>query len=154
MVAVLSLGVLVTRTAPVARALLGLAWAGIVLAGTAVLNTALTATQAGNLAGFGGADLNGASSTQPVFTYDLGAGAGWTFAALVLAVLAALAAVGTGVVEREDAGDGSPAQRWRAHPRRRRGRTRRRHVGAPVFTVPATSRPASGRTSTRPRGAF
>ncbi|MGW4064142.1 hypothetical protein ACWEGE_38035 [Amycolatopsis sp. NPDC004747] len=92
--------VLVPKTAAVARPVLGVAWAGIVLAGTAVLNTALTATQAGNLAGFGGA-------AAPVFTYDLGAGAAWTFAALVLAALAALAAAGTGVVEREDAGEGT-----------------------------------------------
>ncbi|MFB9683146.1 hypothetical protein [Amycolatopsis plumensis] len=98
--AVPAAGVLVPTTAVVARPVLGVAWAGIVLAGTAVLNTALTATQAGNLAGFGGA-------AAPVFTYDLGAGAAWTFAALVLAALAALAAAGTGVVEREDAGDGT-----------------------------------------------
>ncbi len=98
--AVPAAGVLVPKTAAVARPVLGVAWAGIVLAGTAVLNTALTATQAGNLAGFGGA-------AAPVFGYDLGAGAAWTFAALVLAVLAALAAVGTGVVEREDAGESS-----------------------------------------------
>jgi hypothetical protein len=102
LLAVLSLGTLVPKTAAVARPVLGLGWAGIVLAGTAVLNTALTATQAGNLAGFGGAGPSGAA---PAFTYDLGAGAAWTFAALVLAVLAALAAAGTGVVEREDAGD-------------------------------------------------
>src|SRR5207244_10028873 len=47
--AVLSIATLVPKTAPGARPVLGLAWAGIVLAGTAVLNTALTATQAGNL---------------------------------------------------------------------------------------------------------
>ncbi|MEU4249478.1 hypothetical protein AB0F15_18905 [Amycolatopsis sp. NPDC026612] len=96
--AVPAAGVLVPKAAAVARPVLGIVWAGVVLAGTAVLNTALTATQAGNLAGFGGA-------AAPVFTYDLGAGAAWTFAALVLAALAALAAAGTGVVEREDAGD-------------------------------------------------
>ncbi|KDN18237.1 hypothetical protein [Amycolatopsis rifamycinica] len=93
--------VLAAKTSAVARPVLGVAWAGIVLAGTAVLNTALTATEAGNLAGFGGAAAR-------VFTYDLGAGAVWTFAALVLAVLAALAAAGTGVVEREDAGEDAP----------------------------------------------
>ncbi|SEB34293.1 hypothetical protein SAMN04489727_0961 [Amycolatopsis tolypomycina] len=98
--AVPAAGVLVTKTAALARPVLGVVWAGIVLAGTAVLNTALTATQAGNLAGFGG-------TAAPVFTYDLGAGAAWTFAALVLAALAALAAAGTGVVEREDAGEGA-----------------------------------------------
>ncbi|MFJ7210316.1 hypothetical protein [Amycolatopsis sp. NPDC098790] len=103
LVAVAAALTLVPGTASKARPVLGVAWAGIVLAGTAVLNTALTATQAGNLAGFGGAD----AGTTPVFTYDLGAGAAWTFGALVLAALTALAAVGTGVVEREDAGDGT-----------------------------------------------
>ncbi|MGW5716735.1 hypothetical protein ACWEVP_11285 [Amycolatopsis sp. NPDC003865] len=103
LVAVAAALTLVPVTAAKARPVLGVAWAGIVLAGTAVLNTALTATQAGNLAGFGGADVG----ATPVFTYDLGAGAAWTFAALVLAALTALAAVGTGVVEREDAGDGT-----------------------------------------------
>ncbi|MGK3205233.1 hypothetical protein [Amycolatopsis sp. MEPSY49] len=103
LVAVTAALTLVPVTAAKARPVLGVAWAGIVLAGTAVLNTALTATQAGNLAGFGGAD----AGTTPVFTYDLGAGAAWTFAALVLAALTALAAVGTGVVEREDVGDGT-----------------------------------------------
>ncbi|MFG1642259.1 hypothetical protein ACGFMK_18390 [Amycolatopsis sp. NPDC049252] len=132
-VAVLSLGVLVTRTAPVARSLLGLAWAGIVLAGTAVLNTALTATQAGNLAGFGGADPNGAT---PAFTYDLGAGAAWTFAALVLAVLAALAAVGTGVVEREDAGDGAQPNGGVLTPVVAGAVLAVAAFGLPVFTVP------------------
>ncbi|MFJ1762043.1 hypothetical protein ACIOD2_17090 [Amycolatopsis sp. NPDC088138] len=132
-VAVLSLGVLVTRTAPVARSLLGLAWAGIVLAGTAVLNTALTATQAGNLAGFGGADPSGAA---PVFTYDLGAGAAWTFAALVLAVLAALAAVGTGVVEREDAGDGAQPNGGVLTPVVAGAVLAVAAFGLPVFTVP------------------
>ncbi|WP_233223802.1 hypothetical protein [Amycolatopsis sp. CA-128772] len=102
--AVPAAGLLVPGTAAVARPVLGVAWAGIVLAGTAVLNTALTATQAGNLAGFGGA-------AAPVFSYDLGAGAAWTFAALVLAALAALAAAGTGVVEREDAGEGTAETR-------------------------------------------
>ncbi|MDT7803111.1 MAG: hypothetical protein QOI78_6544, partial [Actinomycetota bacterium] len=135
-VAVLSLGVLVTRTAPAARSLLGLAWAGIVLAGTAVLNTALTATQAGNLAGFGGADLNGASGAQPAFTYDLGAGAAWTFAALVLAVLAALAAAGTGVVEREDAGDGSRPNGGVLTPVVAGAVLAVAAFGLPVFTVP------------------
>jgi hypothetical protein len=132
-VAVLALAVLVPATAAAARSLLGLAWAGIVLAGTAVLNTALTATQAGNLAGFGGAGPGGAA---PAFTYDLGAGAAWTFAALVLAVLAALAAVGTGVVEREDAGDATSPDGGVLTPVVAGAVLAVAAFGLPVFSVP------------------
>jgi hypothetical protein len=135
-VAVLALGTLVPKTAPGARPVLGLAWAGIVLAGTAVLNTALTATQAGNLAGFGGADLGGTSGATPVFTYDLGAGAAWTFAALVLAALLALAAVGTGVVEREDAGDGTKPDAGALTPVVAGAVLAVAAFGLPVFSVP------------------
>ncbi|WP_410668587.1 hypothetical protein [Amycolatopsis sp. cmx-4-68] len=127
--AVLAVGTLVPKTARGARPVFGLAWAGIVLAGTAVLNTALTATQVGNLAGFG------ATGATPVFTYDLGAGAAWTFAALVLAVLAALAAAGSGVVEREDAGDGTPDGRVLT-PVVAGGVLAVAAFGLPVFSVP------------------
>ncbi len=135
-VAVLALGTLVPKTAAGARPVLGLAWAGIVLAGTAVLNTALTATQAGNLAGFGGADLGGTSGATPVFTYDLGAGAAWTFVALVLAALVALAAVGTGVVEREDAGNGTEPGKDVLTPVVAGGVLAVAAFGLPVFSVP------------------
>lgn len=127
--AVPAAGVLVPKTAAVARPVLGVAWAGIVLAGTAVLTTALTATQAGNLAGFGGA-------ATPVFTYDLGAGAAWTFAALVLAALAALAAAGTGVVEREDAGDGTEPDTKALTPVAAGAVLAVAAFGLPVFAVP------------------
>ncbi|MEU7784267.1 hypothetical protein [Amycolatopsis sp. NPDC049159] len=127
--AVTALGVLVPKTAPGARPLLGLLWAGIVLAGTAVLNTALTATQAGNLGGFGG-------TAAPAFSYDLGAGAAWTFAALVLAVLTALAAVGTGVVEREDAGSAAEADKNVLTPVVAGAVLAVAGFGLPVFTVP------------------
>ncbi|MEU5257779.1 hypothetical protein [Amycolatopsis sp. NPDC021455] len=128
--AVLAAGTLVPKTAPGARPLLGLAWAGIVLAGTAVLNTALTATQAGNLAGFGG------TGTAPAFTYDLGAGAAWTFAALVLAALTALAAAGTGVVEREDTGDAAEPDKNVLTPVVAGGVLAVAAFGLPVFSVP------------------
>ncbi|MEV6879756.1 hypothetical protein [Amycolatopsis sp. NPDC051128] len=131
--AVPALGVLIPKMAAVARPVLGLAWAGIVLAGTAVLNTALTAAEAGNLAGFGGAAPGAAA---PAFTYDLGAGAGWTFAALVLAVLAALAAVGTGVVEREDAGNGAEQAKSLLAPFVAGGVLAVAAFGLPVFSVP------------------
>ncbi len=127
--AVPAAGVLVPKTAAVARPVFGVAWAGIVLAGTAVLNTALTATQAGNLAGFGGA-------AAPVFSYDLGAGAAWTFAALVLAALAALAAAGTGVVEREDAGDGTEPDHRTLTPAAAGAILAVAAFGLPVFAVP------------------
>ncbi|MEV6624909.1 hypothetical protein AB0M83_17530 [Amycolatopsis sp. NPDC051106] len=135
-VAVPALGTLLPKTAAGARPVLGLAWAGIVLAGTAVLNTALTATQAGNLAGFGGADLGGTSGATPVFTYDLGAGAAWTFAALVLAALVALAAAGTGVVEREDADQGTEAGTSLLTPVVAGGVLAVAAFGLPVFSVP------------------
>ncbi|MEV7040143.1 hypothetical protein [Amycolatopsis sp. NPDC051061] len=135
-VAVLALGTLVPKTAAGARPVLGLAWAGIVLAGTAVLNTALTATQAGNLAGFGGADLGGTSGATPVFTYDLGAGAAWTFVALVFAALVALAAVGTGVVEREDADTGTEPGKNVLTPVVAGGVLAVAAFGLPVFSVP------------------
>jgi hypothetical protein len=135
-VAVPALGTLLPKTATGARPVLGLAWAGIVLAGTAVLNTALTATQAGNLAGFGGADLGGTSGATPVFTYDLGAGAAWTFAALVLAALVALAAAGTGVVEREDADQGTEAGTSLLTPVVAGGVLAVAAFGLPVFSVP------------------
>jgi hypothetical protein len=127
--AVLAAGTLVPKTASGARPLLGLAWAGIVLAGTAVLNTALTATQAGNLAGFGG------TGATPAFTYDLGAGAAWTFAALVLAALTALAAAGTGVVEREDTEDTRPGTNVLT-PVVAGGVLAVAAFGLPVFSVP------------------
>ncbi|WP_285482415.1 hypothetical protein [Amycolatopsis sp. NBRC 101858] len=135
-VAVPALGTLLPKTAATARPVLGLAWAGIVLAGTAVLNTALTATQAGNLAGFGGADLGGTSGATPVFTYDLGAGAAWTFAALVLAALVALAAAGTGVVEREDADQSTEAGSSLLTPVVAGGVLAVAAFGLPVFSVP------------------
>ncbi|OXM67015.1 hypothetical protein CF165_19260 [Amycolatopsis vastitatis] len=128
--AVLAAGTLVPKTAPGARPLAGLAWAGIVLAGTAVLNTALTATQAGNLAGFGG------TGTAPAFTYDLGAGAAWTFVALVLAALTALAAAGTGVVEREDTGEGAGPDKNVLTPVVAGGVLAVAAFGLPVFSVP------------------
>ncbi len=81
------------RTAPIARGILAVLWAGVVLAGTAVLSTAITASEATGLGGLGGA-----------ISYHLGAGAVFTAIALGLAGLTGLAAVITGVVERDDTG--------------------------------------------------
>ncbi|QRP45293.1 hypothetical protein [Amycolatopsis sp. FDAARGOS 1241] len=84
-----------------ARGLVAVLWAGVVLAGTAVLSTALTASAATGLGG----GLGGA------ITYRLGAGAVFTAIALGLAGLTGLAAVVTGVVERDDEGTEGPRAR-------------------------------------------
>ncbi|GAB3379809.1 hypothetical protein [Amycolatopsis echigonensis] len=91
---------LARRTASAARGILAVLWAGVVLAGTAVLSTAITASEATGLGGLGGA-----------INYRLGAGAVFTAIALGLAGLTALAAVITGVVERDDTGTEGPRPR-------------------------------------------
>ncbi|WP_326568196.1 hypothetical protein VSH64_41565 [Amycolatopsis rhabdoformis] len=88
-------------SAKAARGLLAVLWSGVVLAGTAVLSTAITASQATGLGG----GLGGTIS------YHLGAGAVFTAIALGLAGLTALAAVVTGVVERDDEGTEGPRPR-------------------------------------------
>jgi hypothetical protein len=85
------------KTARVARGFLAVLWAGVVLAGTAVLSTAITASEATGLGGLGG-----------TISYHLGAGAVFTAIALGLAGLTALAATVTGVVERDDEGTEGP----------------------------------------------
>ncbi|GAA4540683.1 hypothetical protein GCM10023192_45900 [Amycolatopsis samaneae] len=99
---VLGLLMLVPSVAGAVRPVLAVGWAAVVLAGTAVLGTAVTATEASNLTGFG------ADAGQTVIGYDLGAGVGWTVAALVLALCTAAATVAAGVVEREDTGTEAP----------------------------------------------
>ncbi|WP_255638889.1 hypothetical protein [Amycolatopsis sp. DSM 110486] len=86
-----------------ARGILAVLWAGVVLAGTAVLSTAITASQATGLTG-----LDGLGGT---ISYHLGAGAVFTAIALGLAGLTALAAAITGVVERDDEGTEGPRPR-------------------------------------------
>lgn len=86
-----------------ARGILAVLWAGVVLAGTAVLSTAITASQATGLTG-----LDGLGGT---ISYHLGAGAVFTAIALGLAGLMALAAAITGVVERDDEGTEGPRPR-------------------------------------------
>ncbi|MDT8909631.1 hypothetical protein [Amycolatopsis sp. PS_44_ISF1] len=85
------------KTARAARGLLAVLWAGVVLAGTAVLSTALTASEATGLGGLGG----------PI-SYHLGAGSVFAAIALGAAGLTALAATVTGVVERDDEGTEGP----------------------------------------------
>ncbi|WIX79891.1 hypothetical protein QRX50_03560 [Amycolatopsis carbonis] len=86
-----------------ARGILAVIWAAVVLAGTAVLSTAITASQATGLTG-----LDGLGGT---ISYHLGAGAVFTTIALGLAGLTALAAAVTGVVERDDEGTEGPRPR-------------------------------------------
>lgn len=114
LVAVLGLVMLIPVVATAVRPVLSVGWAGVALAGTAVISAALTASQAGNLAAFGGASdmsrflTNNIPNGATNVVYDLGSGAIWTCVALVLAVLASLAAVVTGVVERDDTGAEGP----------------------------------------------
>ncbi|AGM03382.1 hypothetical protein [Amycolatopsis keratiniphila] len=99
--AVPALFVFVPRLSAFARGVVAATWAGVVLAGAAVLSAALSVTEdkAVDPALFG-VDLP--VPLPDKVGYSAGAGVTWTFIALVLAALAALAAVITGVVERDD----------------------------------------------------
>jgi hypothetical protein len=100
--AVPALFVFVPRLSAFARGVVAAVWAGVVLAGAAVLSTALSQTEdkAVDPALFG-VDL----PLPDKAGYSAGPGVTWTFVALALAALAALAAVITGVVERDVADD-------------------------------------------------
>ncbi|MFF0146757.1 hypothetical protein ATK36_2574 [Amycolatopsis sulphurea] len=121
--------VLVRRTAPAARGLLAVVWAGVVLAGTAVLSTAITASEATGLGGLGGA-----------ISYHLGLGAVFTAVALGLAGLTALSAVITGVVERDDVGTEGPRSPVLV-PAAVAAVLAVGSFGMPVFTAPSYSAP-------------
>ena len=82
-------------TSASARPALSVAWVGVVLAGAAVLGTALAAT-----------DLLTATELSPL--YSTGPGVFWTVVAMALAALAAGGSVIVGVVEREDADEAGP----------------------------------------------
>lgn len=94
--------VFVRRLSAFARGVVAAAWAGVVLAGAGVLSTALSQTEdkAVDPAQFG-VDL----PLPEKAGYAAGPGVTWTFVALALALLTALAAVLTGVVERDVADD-------------------------------------------------
>ncbi|MFI7118320.1 hypothetical protein [Amycolatopsis sp. NPDC049868] len=98
--AVPALFVFVPRLSAFARGVVAATWAGVVLAGAAVLSAALSVTEdkAVDPALFG-VDLP--VPLPDKVGYSAGSGVTWTFIALVLAALAALAAVITGVVERD-----------------------------------------------------
>lgn len=97
LVGVLGLAMVVPTVASVVRSVLSVTWAGVVLAATAVLDTAVTATQ-----------LPGASSTGP--------GALWAWLAVCAAGLTACCCTVTGLVEREDADLPDGAARATARP--------------------------------------
>ncbi|MEU3621606.1 hypothetical protein BS329_21800 [Amycolatopsis coloradensis] len=98
--AVPALFVFVPRLSPFARGVVAATWAGVVLAGAGVLSAALSVTEdkAVDPALFG-VDLPLPSPDK--VGYSAGPGVTWTFVALALAAVAALAAVITGVVERD-----------------------------------------------------
>jgi hypothetical protein len=79
----------VPRTSSPVRPVLSVAWVGVVLAGAAVLGTALTATAF-------------------MSTYTEGSGVLWTVAAMVLAGVTGGCSVILGVVEREESDDAGP----------------------------------------------
>ncbi|UUV35422.1 hypothetical protein NQK81_18905 [Amycolatopsis roodepoortensis] len=102
--AVPALFVFVPRLSAFARGVVAATWAGVVLAGAAVLSAALSVTEdkAVDPALFG-VDLPVPLPDKVGFS--AGPGVTWTFIALVLAAVAALAAVITGVVERDVSDD-------------------------------------------------
>ncbi|WP_228714095.1 class-II aminoacyl-tRNA synthetase family protein [Prauserella endophytica] len=83
LVGVLGLAMFVPGMARLLRPALSVAWAGVLLAGTAVLDTAITAT---GVAG----------------TLETGPGVLWTWLAMVAAVVTACCSVVAGIVDRED----------------------------------------------------
>ncbi|HWD06656.1 MAG TPA: hypothetical protein VG674_29870 [Amycolatopsis sp.] len=131
----LAAAVLVVLPAPflfthkAARGLVAVLWAGVALGGTAVLSTALTVSDATGIAGLAG----------PI-SYDLGAGAVFTVIALGLAGLTALAAVVTGVVERDDEGTDGPRPRVLV-PAVVAAVLAIAAFGSPVFTAPDYTTP-------------
>ncbi len=106
--AVPALFVFVPRLSAFARGVVAATWAGVVLAGAAVLSAALSVTEdkAVDPALFG-VDLP--VPLPDKVGYSAGPGVTWTFIALVLAAVAALAAVITGVVERDVSDDADDA---------------------------------------------
>ncbi|QXV63179.1 hypothetical protein [Amycolatopsis sp. TNS106] len=107
--AVPALFVFVPRLSAFARGVVAATWAGVVLAGAAVLSAALSVTEdkAVDPALFG-VDLP--VPLPDKVGYSAGPGVTWTFVALVLAAVAALAAVITGVVERDVSDDDDNAE--------------------------------------------
>lgn len=90
-VGVLGVAMLVPRIAALVRPVLSVAWAAVLVAGTAVLDTAVTAT----------GSAGGVASSGP--------GVVWTWVAMFVAALTACASVVAGAVERDDLDDAGRA---------------------------------------------
>ncbi|WP_253829625.1 hypothetical protein [Prauserella aidingensis] len=90
-VGVLGVAMLLPRTAVLVRPVLSVAWVGVLVAGTAVLDTAVTAT----------GSAGGVASSGP--------GVVWTWIAMFVAAVTACASVVAGAVERDDVDDAAPA---------------------------------------------
>ncbi len=146
--AVPALFVFVPRLSAFARGVVAATWAGVVLAGAGVLSAALSVTEdkAVDPALFG--------VTLPVplpdeVGYSAGPGVVWTFVALALAAVAGLAAVITGVVERDDSAetaddtgiDGSRANGNVLTPVVAAAVLAIAAFGTPVFTAPGYTAP-------------
>ncbi|WP_052675135.1 hypothetical protein [Amycolatopsis orientalis] len=142
--AVPALFVFVPRLSAFARGVVAATWVGVVLAGAAVLSAALSVTEdkAVDPALFG-VDL-------PVLPDKIGFSAGpgvtWTFISLALAAMAGLAAVITGVVERDDdaadaADDGSRTSGNVLTPVVAAAVLAVAAFGTPVFTAPGYTAP-------------
>lgn len=147
--AVPALFVFVPRLSAFARGVVAATWAGVVLAGAAVLSAALSVTEdkAVDPASFG-VDLP--LPLPDKVGFSAGQGVTWTFIALALAAVAALAAVVTGVVERdvsdEAAGmdvesDGSRADGAVLTPVVAAAVLAIAAFGTPVFTAPGYTAP-------------
>ncbi len=143
--AVPALFVFVPRLSAFARGVVAATWAGVVLAGAAVLSAALSVTEdkAVDPALFG-VDLP--LPLPDKVGYSVGPGVTWTFIALALAAVAALAAVVTGVVERDaddsDAGmDGARANGNVLTPLVAAAVLAIAAFGTPVFTAPGYTAP-------------
>lgn len=145
--AVPALFVFVPRLSSFARGVVAATWAGVVLAGAAVLSAALSVTEdkAVDPALFG-VDLPVPLPDKVGFS--AGPGVTWTFIALVLAAVAALAAVITGVVERDvsddenDTGlDGTRASGNVLTPLVAAAVLAIAAFGTPVFTAPGYTAP-------------
>ncbi|MEV6911582.1 hypothetical protein [Amycolatopsis sp. NPDC051071] len=146
--AVPALFVFVPRLSAFARGVVAVTWVGVVLAGAGVLSAALSVTEDKTV----DPALFGVTLPVPLpdeVGYSTGPGVVWTFIALALAAVAGLAAVITGVVERDV--DADNADTAGMDGRRANGNVLTPVVaaaalaiaafGTPVFTAPGYTAP-------------